>query len=859
MHNIIQGNFDGVLHNCFVGWVLDPQHYPADVMAVIDGECAGIALAQDHRGDVEAAGIGDGCYGFNIAIPDHFLTGGRHRLDLWVSSAGHRLGESFCLHSGHDPYVSPWPADEPAALVDEKSVLIPHMDGALPAFLRSARSPSEIAIYNKAMSQLNELRALYPSTPYYDRLRIAALGTDRLDAFIQIAETLRHVDQARRGQLPKTGPLVSIIMPVHNRQHLVVDAIGSVLAQSYGKWQLIVCDDASSDDTVATVARFDDPRITIMRSATRSGAAAARNRALQHADGELVAYLDSDNVWHPRYIELMVEELGRWPGHQAAYAGYFDLQIGENKVEIRNAALRRFDLESQIAVPFVDLNSFMHRRTLRDIFGGFDERLKRRQDYDLIARYCWSREPRALPYVLNLYQRIAGAEQITQTQGGDTTSPAMIANKIAGFYRSGVPAILPGWIGKVSVLSWDRSRNHFAKAWCVAEALARHVQVELISYRFFEDEVFQPLADRQATFECKYLDGGEFPDFFANFDKGVEAITGDVIYAIKPRLTSFGLGLMANHRTGKPLMIECNDLETVVAQAKASDTHMHRHLQDLLSVGDVAKNPYDLLWSEILDPLVSEIPTIFTHNINLDLHYDRRCLTLRNIKDETIYRPDTHDRDAIRREMGFLPEDRVILFGGLVRSHKGVFELVDMLKSLDDPRYKLLIVGSRETPDLTTLRQTQPGNIVILPPQPSDRMAPINLAADIVILWQDPAVPAGQYQSPYKMSDAFAMGPTVIASPTSDLAEFAQRGLVLNVPYGDRAALRLAIRRVFDQPEETARRRVRARRFFEREFAYPAVFSSFALGAATLDPNRVYPVAERFAQHFNAFRDRMLE
>ena len=289
-------------------------------------------------------------------------------------------------------------------------------------------------------------------------------------------------------------------MPVHDRGALVADAIASVLAQTHRNFELLVCDDGSRDATPATLAAIEDGRLRVFRHAEKRGAAAARNTCLGAARGDYIAYLNSDNLWHPRYLELMLEAFERWPGTTASYAGYFDVQTdAAGKSFLRDAKVRPFQLEDQLEDPFVDLNSFVHRRALFDVLGGFDERLVRRQDYDLVMRYCWARAPRHVPYALNLYRRVVGLGQITDTQGQDLSAPALIAEKVAGFYRSGVPARMPGWVRKATVLSWDMSRNHFAKAFCVAEALSRHVEVQLISFRFFEEPIFRPLAEAEAA------------------------------------------------------------------------------------------------------------------------------------------------------------------------------------------------------------------------------------------------------------------------------------------------------------------------------------------------------------------------
>jgi glycosyltransferase involved in cell wall biosynthesis len=98
-------------------------------------------------------------------------------------------------------------------------------------------------------------------------------------------------------------------MPVHNAAPYVADAIRSVLAQTETNFELIVIDDASTDDSAAIVSAIRDPRIRFRRSATPLNAAGARNLALAEAAGEFVAFLDADDLAQParfgRQIELL--------------------------------------------------------------------------------------------------------------------------------------------------------------------------------------------------------------------------------------------------------------------------------------------------------------------------------------------------------------------------------------------------------------------------------------------------------------------------------------------------------------------------------------------------------------------------
>ncbi|MGH2911232.1 MAG: glycosyltransferase [Solirubrobacteraceae bacterium] len=101
-------------------------------------------------------------------------------------------------------------------------------------------------------------------------------------------------------------PRVSVITPAYEAGGYVVKAIESVIAQTYRDWEMIVADDASGDDTVGVAGSVGDKRVRVVRSERNKGPAGARNLALSHARGELVAFLDADDYLLPRYLETMV-------------------------------------------------------------------------------------------------------------------------------------------------------------------------------------------------------------------------------------------------------------------------------------------------------------------------------------------------------------------------------------------------------------------------------------------------------------------------------------------------------------------------------------------------------------------------
>jgi glycosyltransferase involved in cell wall biosynthesis len=112
-------------------------------------------------------------------------------------------------------------------------------------------------------------------------------------------------------------PLLSIVIPTRNRAHLVGEAIESALCQRDGQVEVIVVDDASTDDTANVLARSFGSRIRLLRMPHRRGAGAARNAGLRLARGELVAFLDDDDLWLPGKLDAELLVFERFPEAEA--------------------------------------------------------------------------------------------------------------------------------------------------------------------------------------------------------------------------------------------------------------------------------------------------------------------------------------------------------------------------------------------------------------------------------------------------------------------------------------------------------------------------------------------------------------
>jgi glycosyltransferase involved in cell wall biosynthesis len=210
------------------------------------------------------------------------------------------------------------------------------------------------------------------------------------------------------------GPLVSVVMPVWNRREQVAEAVDSVRAQTYERWELILVDDGSDDCTREALAGLrSDARLRVVTQ-THLGAAAARNRALAESRGEIIAYLDSDDVWYPGFLAAVVRVFEAEPDRDAAYGALLVSSPDPAETFLRCAPFERHRL---LEGNFIPMTAFVHRRRLYEQIGGFDESLTRLMDWDLILRYAAASEPLRVPVIAGEYRfgpwpRISNAESV---------------------------------------------------------------------------------------------------------------------------------------------------------------------------------------------------------------------------------------------------------------------------------------------------------------------------------------------------------------------------------------------------------------------------------------------------------------
>lgn len=203
-------------------------------------------------------------------------------------------------------------------------------------------------------------------------------------------------------------PAVTVVMPVHNGERYVAEAIESILGQTFSDFEFIIVDDGSKDSSLEVIRSYEacDNRIRLVRFKRNMGAPNARNHAINLASADYIAMMDCDDVCMPQRLERQVD-------HLSANQAIGVLGAGAQAVSEDLSPLYLFDLpEHHALIAFnVFVGSFfvhptvMIRRQLLDIVGGYKPSQQAADDTELWTRLIWRTRFSNLPEPLLLYRR----------------------------------------------------------------------------------------------------------------------------------------------------------------------------------------------------------------------------------------------------------------------------------------------------------------------------------------------------------------------------------------------------------------------------------------------------------------------
>lgn len=182
-------------------------------------------------------------------------------------------------------------------------------------------------------------------------------------------------------------PLVSILMNCYNAEEFINNAIQSVLNQKYKNWELVVWDDASSDNTVYKIKKFNDKRIKLFTNQIHLGLGKSRVDATKELNGSLVSILDSDDYYHPDKLIKQVEIFEKFPNVSICATWVKVFNENHELVYLINGKLENSKLKEKLI--FVNLlahSSIMYRKNAAQKVGWYSNSLEYSQDYDLTLK-----------------------------------------------------------------------------------------------------------------------------------------------------------------------------------------------------------------------------------------------------------------------------------------------------------------------------------------------------------------------------------------------------------------------------------------------------------------------------------------
>lgn len=185
--------------------------------------------------------------------------------------------------------------------------------------------------------------------------------------------------------------MISIIMPTYNRAYIIERAIKSVLNQTYENWELIIVDDASTDETAQVVRKYITPKIHYYINNVNKGANVSRNIGVSHAQGDFLAFLDSDNYWPDYKLKIQMDMFEGCQNNRCFIYGKAQIIDIEDVRTVPQNYLSSEELkETEIKENVVDLNTILIKKRLFLEMGGFDEKFPRLQDWELVLRMLYT-------------------------------------------------------------------------------------------------------------------------------------------------------------------------------------------------------------------------------------------------------------------------------------------------------------------------------------------------------------------------------------------------------------------------------------------------------------------------------------
>jgi glycosyltransferase involved in cell wall biosynthesis len=323
---------------------------------------------------------------------------------------------------------------------------------------------------------------------------------------------------------------------------------------------------------------------------------------------------------------------------------------------------------------------------------------------------------------------------------------------------------------KVSLIVSDLAGGGAIRAFLLGQVLRKlNYDIEVVGFLFGTDLYTRPPTKIPVT----VIAGKPYPGFLTAAATLLKQINGDLIYAVKPKPTSFGLSLIKKLQHDRPVLLDMDDWELswyggAAWQYRPTPKQLYR---DLCKPQGQLRDPDHPLYIKWLERWVPQADALTVDTQFLQQRFGG--VYLPNGKDTDLFNPHQYDPEISRDRLG-LANYRVLMFPGAPRPHKGVEDILIALDQLNQADLRLVIIGGSPYDDYDQQLTQRWGRWIIkLPKQPLEAMPAILAAAHIIVVPQRDTLVA-KAQFPLKLTDGMAMAKPILSTQVGDIPEILQ-------------------------------------------------------------------------------------
>ncbi len=321
---------------------------------------------------------------------------------------------------------------------------------------------------------------------------------------------------------------------------------------------------------------------------------------------------------------------------------------------------------------------------------------------------------------------------------------------------------------KVSIIASDLCSAVTIRAYLLALALLEiGYNVEVVGFQFGPTLYAEP-PERVVV---RSVSGGILPGILLKVPELLGLLDGDYIYAIKPKPTSFGIGLLRRWQTKKPLLLDIDDWELSWCGGddwRYAPSSLKQRYRDIFKTNGQLREPGHPLYIKWLEKWLDRVDGLTVNTTFLQKRFGG--VYLPNGKDIGLFNPDFYNPEQIRSQLGF-SDYRILMFPGAPRPHKGVEDVLDALELLNQDDLRLVIIGGSPYDDYDDRLKERYGKWIIqLPRSPIEKMPELVAAAHILVVPQRDTLTAIA-QFPLKLTDGMAMAKPILSTTVGDIPE----------------------------------------------------------------------------------------